>query len=101
MNSVNAIDAHEVRTMTEYGSITGLSVSPFRLFVQLLSPNKISAANMIFVNSARRNARKANISTYKDTLYLPINNLDEETRKMGITDEGRSIAWITGHIISA
>jgi hypothetical protein len=80
--------------------MTAVSVSPFRLFVQVLSPNRISAAKMIFVNSARRNARKVDISTHRDTLYLPIHSLDEETRKMGITDDGRTIAWITGHIIS-
>jgi hypothetical protein len=80
--------------------MAGLPVSPFRLFVQVLSPNRISAVKIIFVITARRNARKAKISTHKAILYLPINNLDEETRKMGIIDEGRNIAWITGHIIS-
>jgi len=48
----------------------------------------------------KKECKEGKISTHKAILYLPINNLDEETRKMGIIDEARSIAWITGHIIS-
>jgi len=99
-NSAKPIDAQDTRTTTIYGSRIGFSVFPFRSFVQVLSPNRTSAAKMIFVNSVRRNARKDNISTYRDIQYLPINNLEEEMRKTGIIDEGRSIAWIIGQIMS-
>jgi hypothetical protein len=54
--------------MRVYGSTTGLPVLPFMLFVQVLSPNRISAIKMIFVNSISRNERKANISTDEDIL---------------------------------
>uniref|UniRef100_A0A0A9ERV7 Uncharacterized protein n=1 Tax=Arundo donax TaxID=35708 RepID=A0A0A9ERV7_ARUDO len=55
---------------------------------------------MIFENSIRSNARKANISRCKDTLWTPIIDLDEATRKSGMTDDGRSIAWIIWQTIS-
>jgi hypothetical protein len=77
---------------TVCGSTTGLPVYPFRLFIQPLSPNSISATNMIFENRIRRNARKASISRCKDTLWVPIIALDEATRKSGMTDDGRSMA---------
>lgn len=66
--SAKAIDAQDSRISTVCGIRTGVSVFPFRLFVQALSPNRISAAKMIFINNVRQNARKANISTCRDTL---------------------------------
>lgn len=99
-NSAKPIDPHDIRTTTIYGSRIGFSVFPFRSFVQVLSPKRTSATKLIFVNSVRRNARKHNISTHRDIRYLPINDLDEEMRKTGITDEGRSIAWIIGQTMS-
>jgi len=55
---------------------------------------------MIFENSIRRNARKPSISRCKDTLWAPIIDLDEATRKSGMTEDGRSMAWIIWHIIN-